>query len=313
MRLALLLSAAVFGATAIGLSPAPSAQSSATYRVTFESTWSAQTHPVDYPGASAHYSQLVGATHATAGVIWSAGATASPGVEQMAETGGTSMLRGESDGLMASGEVLETLLGPFMGTSPSAVSMEITLDEAHPRVSLVTMIAPSPDWFVGVDGLRLFDAGGWLTERDVDLTVWDAGTDSGTTYASPDANTNPQQPIELSSAAPFAAGVPVGRFRFERLSVVAGEADAPAAFAVGTVAPQPTRGRASLALTLAESDDVSVRILDVLGREVARRDLRLAAGAHRVELPSDGLAAGSYVVRVTASDAATTRRLTVAR
>ena len=296
---------------AVGAAPAW-AQSAATYRVTLESTWSAQTHPIDYPGASAHYSPLVGATHATGGALWSDGGTASAGMERMAETGGTSVLRDAIAGLVAAGEARGELLGGALGTSPGEVSMTFEIDEAHPLVSLVTMIAPSPDWFVGVDGLGLLDAGGWLPERVVPLRVWDAGTDSGATYTSPNSDTDPQEPIALSAAAPFAAGVPVGTFRFERLSVVAAD-DAPPAFSLGRVAPQPTRGAAHLGLTLAAADDVSVRVLDVLGRELARRDARLGAGTHRLDLPTAGLAAGSYVVRVETAGEAQTRRLTVAR
>ena len=46
------------------------------------------------------------------------------------------------------------------------------------------MVAPSPDWFVGVSGLPLFENGQWVEERRIDLVPWDAGTDSGTTFES---------------------------------------------------------------------------------------------------------------------------------
>ena len=37
---------------------------------------------------------------------------------------------------------------------------DVAVTTDHPRVTLVTMIAPSPDWFVGVSGLSLLDASG---------------------------------------------------------------------------------------------------------------------------------------------------------
>ena len=298
-------------ASALTASAAWAQSSTATYRVTFESTWSQSSHPIDWPGASAHYSPLVGGAHQTAGTMWSAGGIATPGMEQMAETGGTSVLRSELNAV-SPGEVSEVFTGPALASSPGSVSMEITVDADHPLVSLVTMVAPSPDWFLGVDSYDLLGDDGWTQDATADLQVWDAGTDSGASYASPNSDTMPREPIAISDAAPFASETVLGTFRFELLSVVDSD-PAPRAFSLGQVAPQPTRGRARLAVTMEQAADVSVRIVDVLGREVARRDARLGAGVQHVELPSAALAAGTYVVRITAGDASETRRLTVAR
>jgi len=47
-----------------------------------------------------------------------------------------------------------------------------------PFVTLTTMIAPSPDWFVGMHGLSLLDDQGQsFQERQVELVPYDAGTD----------------------------------------------------------------------------------------------------------------------------------------
>ena len=42
--------------------PAPTPTASATYTVTFRSTWSAATHPSDFPN-DAHFSQVIGGRH----------------------------------------------------------------------------------------------------------------------------------------------------------------------------------------------------------------------------------------------------------
>ncbi len=63
-----------------------SAQSSAEYRVSFESSWSAATHPAGFPD-NAHFSPLVGATHDATVSYWEPGATATSGIEAMAERG----------------------------------------------------------------------------------------------------------------------------------------------------------------------------------------------------------------------------------
>lgn len=50
-------------------------------------------------------------------------------------------------------------------------------------MSFVSMIDPSPDWFVGVSRLELcLDNGSWVESKVLDLFPWDAGTDSGPTY-----------------------------------------------------------------------------------------------------------------------------------
>ena len=51
---------------------------------------------------------------------------------------------------------------------------EIGLDisQDHPLVTLVTMVAPSPDWFVGVSAMALFENGQWIPTREVLLVPW---------------------------------------------------------------------------------------------------------------------------------------------
>ena len=82
------------------------------------------------------------------------------------------------------------------------------------------MIAPSPDWFVGVHGLRLFDEQGWVDSLTVDLFPYDAGTDSGSEYLAPNQPTQPQEPIFRITGVPFLNGgtlEPLGRFVFTRI------------------------------------------------------------------------------------------------
>ena len=84
------------------------------------------------------------------------------------------------------------------------------------KVTLVTMIAPSPDWFVGVDALELRPGGQWVNELTVSLLAWDAGTDDGTAFTSPNKNSNPKQPIALITGGPFFGNDPLGTFTFTR-------------------------------------------------------------------------------------------------
>jgi hypothetical protein len=197
----------------------PPAPQTARYMVVFASTWSSSTHPTDFPD-DAHYSGLIGGTHASAVTFWREGSLASEGIKRMAERGSKSPLDAEVQAAIAAGTAQHVLSGPSLGTSPAANNMEFDISQAFPLVTLVTMIAPSPDWFVGVAGLPLFQNGQWVDEVKVDLYGFDAGTDSGATYAAPDAETSPRQPIRRLAGYPVEANgtvLPFGTFTLRRL------------------------------------------------------------------------------------------------
>lgn len=83
---------------------------------------------------------------------------------------------------------------------------------------------------------------------------------------------------------------------------------------LNTPYPNPSWGVASVELTMEEAADASVAVFDVLGRRVAvLHDGPLGAGAHRLRLDAAVLPAGVYVVRATAGNERTTRKLVVAR
>ena len=79
-------------------------------------------------------------------------------------------------------------------------------------------------------------------------------------------------------------------------------------------APNPTRGGTRLAFRTDAPGAVRLRVVDALGREVARPlDGPLPAGAHEVALDLGGVAAGVYLVRLETEGEARTRTLSVVR
>lgn len=57
------------------------------------------------------------------------------------------------------------------------------VDSKKHLVSLASMLGPTPDWVVGVDGLDLCMKNcSWVENIVMDLYLYDAGTDSGITY-----------------------------------------------------------------------------------------------------------------------------------
>lgn len=198
---------------------APAASFTARYSVSFDSTWSFATHPTDFPPGP-HFSGLIGGVHNSAVRFWEPGSTASPGIEQMAELGRKTPLDSEVGQAVAVGNALAILSGGGIFPSPGQVELEFEVNQKFPLVTLVSMIAPSPDWFVGVRDLNLFVNGGWTDQVVVELFPYDAGTDSGVTYTSADQDTVPRQPIRRIEGDPFVnqgAVAPMGTFTFRRI------------------------------------------------------------------------------------------------
>ena len=188
----------------------------ATYQLSFEADWSAETHPESFP-SNPHFSGLVGATHQSDGGLWSVGELATPGIQSMAETGSKTALLNEIEALVQAGDAQTSISGPGISLSPGVTTIEFDITLSHPLVSITSMIAPSPDWFVGTDSLSLRSDGQWLSEVVVELLPYDAGTDDGANFQSSNRVTNPPELITEIKTSPLDSGVPLGRFRFELL------------------------------------------------------------------------------------------------
>ncbi len=199
--------------------------SSARYRLTFNSIWSIDTHPVNFPAFNPHFSPLVGAVHNSELVLWNRGEVASEGMEIMAETGGTGALISEILNADAQNDsVLSEINGSPIPFSPGSTSLEFDITPDFPEVTFVSMLAPSPDWFIGIHNLNLFENGTFVPSKTVSLNVYDAGTDSGLRFTSGDIDTQPKEAISLLTTdaddTSFISGQPaIGTFTFERISI----------------------------------------------------------------------------------------------
>ncbi len=191
---------------------------SATYRVTFEGkfTASALASGVSVPSGE-HFTTLIGAVHNDSVTFWSSGGMASAGIESMAEVGGTSALKSEINASSNALAVIEKSL-PSGGTPTATVDFTVTT--AHPLVTLLSMIAPSPDWFVGVSGLSLRNDAddGWQPSLTVDLFPYDAGTEEGTEFSLSNAATSPQGTIASIKGTGKFSNEPIATLSFLRLT-----------------------------------------------------------------------------------------------
>ncbi len=199
---------------ALPLAAQSSGADSASYRLTFQGAWTRAVTPGGVPGG-AHFSPLIGAVHNDRVTFWEPGGRASRQVERVAELGIQRDLRA----LMERSPHVSTVFEkepPRSGTASATIEFEVTAE--YPLVTLLTMIAPSPDWFVGVHGLSLRDdAGQWPDRVDVDLFPYDAGTEEGTEFSLDNPATVPQGTItSIRGMGKFADG-PMARLTFERL------------------------------------------------------------------------------------------------
>ncbi len=151
------------------------------YRVEIVSTWNSSSPA--WPDQGAHFSWLGGATHNNKVKFWEVGKLASPGIDLMSVTGLTTDLIKEIKVEIANGNA-ETIVDerhwfcPFEITVSKcgALSFEMELTKDFPLVSLVSMLGPSPDWFIGTESLSMLDANGTFIPQIIyELYPYDAG------------------------------------------------------------------------------------------------------------------------------------------
>ena len=191
--------------------PAFAQDTGAQCNLTFDAVWSSETHPIEFP-ASAHFSGLVGGTHHDGVSFWQPGGFATPGIRSMAETGSKTLLLGEVQDAVDNGTADAAISGGSIPLSPGVVDVDFPVTLEFPLATVVSMIAPSPDWFVGIHGLSLFEQGRWNETTVVQLPPYDAGTDSGTTFTSPDNPTTPAETITMIAQDPFPNSTSLGTF-----------------------------------------------------------------------------------------------------
>ena len=169
----------------------------ATYRITFSGQWTQQNGFGNVPGP-AHFSDIIGAAVNQQSAIWARGALATPGVEEVAEEGTTTAIGPEIQAEVNSNAALSVARIGDGRTEPGEVtSGEIEFTAAHPLYTFITMVAPSPDWFVGQSKLPMKNASGeWIESQDIALRVYDAGTEAGNDFVLANPATTPPAPID---------------------------------------------------------------------------------------------------------------------
>lgn len=194
--------------------------SEAAYRIEITGNW--KTPEFGVP-AGVHFTSFIGMVHNEMGMLWMQGQLASMGVENVAEIGSNTSIYNEINTTIDNRQASALVLIP--APAPTGMSTRtVYCNTNYFHISFVSMIAPSPDWFVGVSGLKLYRNNQWLADTTIQLYVHDAGTETGDVFSYDNPAMVPAVPI--APLTPAAGSVlangnptlqPIARARFTRL------------------------------------------------------------------------------------------------
>ena len=123
-------------------------------------------------------------------------------------------------------KVIEQKDGPTDGSGAHKTGIEVEVTADYPLVSAISMIAPSPDWFVGIMDVNLCDAGKWRDIWNITLLEpWDAGTEDGDMFNTTNDASDPVKNIARitndTANTPFMGPndiATLGRLMFKRVN-----------------------------------------------------------------------------------------------
>lgn len=178
--------------------PTEMAEVEATYLVTFTSNWNETDH-VSFP-ANAHFSPVVAVSHDENYHMFRLGEISSEAFEPLAELGVTNGVEEQLQVALANdfADVPVVTESLYPQRDGDTLEFRLTVTKQKPLITLATMIAPSPDWFVGLDSLNTLEEGTFITSQTVDLYALNAGTEEGDTagnFSINNASTDPFEPI----------------------------------------------------------------------------------------------------------------------
>lgn len=129
----------------------------------------------------------------------------------------------------------ESLLGSGVSTVATAdeptmpansTKLSLVVDCENPFITVLGMVAPSPDWIVQISNLNLYSnrGAGFVQNHSGHLIVYDAGTDSGRDFTDPEDTSKDQPTVPPLNIAPLVEdetdrfeGRVVGKYVIEKL------------------------------------------------------------------------------------------------
>jgi len=194
------------------------------YRLSLRTEWDEKIFPKQFPQwrPSAQWSKTIGYSHSPDySPLYSVGSIVSEGVREFAETGATDTLEKEvaKDTIekeTVGNNFLDAIIAPPIEQGVGETSTNVFVDTNHTKVSVMTKIVPSPDWFIGLDSVDLCKEGAFTQQIIIEGFPLDAGTDNGFTFTSPNWATEPRGEVfRITSQFPQH---PAGSFHYPHLA-----------------------------------------------------------------------------------------------
>ena len=179
------------------MQPVVPIDSAASYKIIITGTWKAPNHTIP---AGNHFTQFTGIVHSSAMHLFQVGTLASKGIEAVAEDGNIAPLQNEIDSYIAGGKAFSKFIVSLPNIT-GADSAIIHLNSKNAFVSFASMIAPSPDWFAGLDSYNLIEKTPWIKDVTITVAGYDAGTEEGDVFGYNNPETMPQQKVSYLTPA----------------------------------------------------------------------------------------------------------------
>jgi len=271
-------------------------QDTVSYDFTFTSSWNSADHNT-LPN-SPHWSDLVGSTHNSNIQFWQLGVVATIGLKDLAEVGNNTNFELEINNAVNIGNAalyLETSFAPFAAISSATLS-DIVVSKDKPLLTLASMIAPSPDWFIGISSFSLLDnQGDWKAQGGtitIDLFPIDAGTDSGTSY---EAINSPIPSIAIANIGTQYgfSGNKIGTLSITYKGAILGIEDQLESNKPPNIYPNPT----SNILTIDNlSNYNTIEMYDQIGKRIFKKDINQVVS---YSFKTDNYSNGLYFIKLT--------------
>ena len=157
---------------------------SAIYDVTFKNVMFTKRFRDVPNNVSLAFSPLLATSHSPRQSVVVLRSYASAGVEKIAEEGDNSVLKKALERLVGKGvKTVKTASGPTM--LGKKTTLRVKVDCHNNLISALSMIAPSPDWFVALSNLNVLEKGRFIKRASGKLFSYDAGTDDGRRFTPP--------------------------------------------------------------------------------------------------------------------------------
>lgn len=186
--LSLLTVVSIIAISSASETPFPGCKGEATYQLTFFNLLKPQFFGSLIPDTGLVYSPLAGVSHSNRLSFFTIRGYASKAVEQIAETGvNARFIRLAKRLRRQTGKVTSVVdaASPTMPGKSTTVTLKVTCQ--NPFVTVIGMIAPSPDWIVQINNFNTVDtdSGDFIRYDSGTLIAYDTGVDNGREFTPP--------------------------------------------------------------------------------------------------------------------------------